>query len=140
MTNTFKLSLLLGVAAVAQSGHAHHSSVGIYDTTRLIEVEGTVTAVRWRNPHPSYTLAVTDENGATVDWYIEAGSISTLRVMGIHRDFIEVGDHVTLAGEPSMRGRPELFARNILLEDGREALLSAGSDPYWSEGASGRLF
>ncbi len=83
---------------------------------------------------------MTDENGATVDWYIEAGSISTLRVMGIHRDFIEVGDNVTLAGEPSMRGRPELFARNILLEDGREALLSAGSDPYWSEGASERLF
>ena len=140
MTKTLKLSMLLGIAAAAQSGLAHHSSIGIYDTTRLIEVEGTVTAILWRNPHPSYTLAVEDENGETVDWRIEAGSISTLRVMGIGRDFIEVGDHVTLAGEPSMRGRREMHARNLLLEDGREALLSAGSNPYWSAGNPERIY
>ena len=140
MSKTVKLSLLLGIAAVAQSGLAHHSSIGIYDTTRRIEVEGIVTSVLWRNPHPSYTLAVMDENGETVDWRIEAGSISTLRVLGIGRDFIEVGDHVTLAGEPSMRGRREMHARNLLLEDGREALLSAGSTPYWSAGNPERLY
>ena len=115
-----KLSLLLGLGAI-HAALAHHSSIGIYDTTRLIEVEGVVTSVLWRNPHPAYTLAVEDENGETVEWRIEAGSISTLRVLGIDRDFIAVGDRVTLAGEPSMRGRPELFARNMLLADGREA-------------------
>ena len=140
MTNTLKLSLLLAFAGATHSVLAHHSSIGIYDTTRLIEVEGVVTAVLWRNPHPSYTLAVTDDSGETVDWRIEAGSISTLRVMGIGRDFIEVGDRVTLAGEPSMRGRPELFARNLLLEDGREVFLSAASEPFWSEGAAEQLF
>ncbi|MDH3418215.1 MAG: DUF6152 family protein [Gammaproteobacteria bacterium] len=140
MTNTLKLTLFLGVAAAAQSVLAHHSSIGIYDTTRLIEVEGVVTSVLWRNPHPSYTLAVEDDNGETVDWRIEAGSISTLRVMGIGRDFIAVGDRVTLAGEPSLRGRPELFARNLLLDDGREVFLSAASKPYWSEGDAERLY
>ncbi|NNC64583.1 MAG: hypothetical protein HKN84_07340 [Gammaproteobacteria bacterium] len=140
MTKILKFSLLLGLTGASQWTIAHHSSVGIYDTTRLIEVEGVVTSVLWRNPHPSYTLAVEDEDGETVDWRIEAGSISTLRVMGIGRDFIEVGDRVTLAGEPSMRGRPELFARNILLADGREALLSANSKPFWSEGGAERMY
>jgi hypothetical protein len=140
MMRTLKLGLLLGVFGAGDIAVAHHSSIGIYDTTRLIEVEGVVTSVLWRNPHPSYTLAVEDENGETVDWHIEAGSISTLRVMGIGRDFIEVGDRVILAGEPSMRGRPELFARNILLADGQEALLSANSKPFWSGDDADRMY
>ena len=139
MKRALKLSLLLGLAAV-HTALAHHSSVGIYDMSRLIEVEGVVTSVLWRNPHPAYTLAVEDENGDTVEWHIEAGSISTLRILGIDRDFIAVGDRVTIAGEPSMRGRPELFARNLLLDDGREVFLSAASKPFWSDGESERLF
>ena len=139
MKKSLKLSLLLGLGAI-HAALAHHSSIGIYDTTRLIEVEGVVTSVLWRNPHPAYTLAVEDENGETVEWRIEAGSISTLRVLGIDRDFIAVGDRVTLAGEPSMRGRPELFARNMLLEDGREVFLSAASNLFWSEGDADRLY
>ena len=139
MMNILRLSALLGIAA-AQAALAHHSSVGIYDTTRLIEVEGIVTSVLWRNPHPAYTLAVEDENGETVDWHIEAGSISTLRVLGIGRDLLQVGDRVVFAGEPSMRGRPEMHARNMLLADGREALLSAGSNPYWSASDPSRMY
>jgi len=139
MTRTLTLSLFLLLGAM-HAALAHHSSIGIYDTTRLIEVEGVVTSVLWRNPHPAYTLAVEDESGETVEWRIEAGSISTLRILGIDRDFIAVGDHVKLAGEPSMRGRPELFARNLLLADGREVFLSAASEPYWSKGDADRLY
>ena len=79
MKRTLTLGLLLALGAI-QATLAHHSSIGIYDTTRLIEVEGVVTSVLWRNPHPAYTLAVEDENGETVEWRIEAGSISTVSV------------------------------------------------------------
>jgi len=139
MKKSLKLGLLLGLGAV-HTALAHHSSVGIYDTTRLIEVEGVVTSVLWRNPHPAYTLAVEDENGETVEWHVEAGSISTLRVLGIDRDFIAVGDRVTLAGQPSLRGRREMQARNLLLADGREVFLTGGSEPYWSDGEAARIY
>ena len=139
MKRTLTLSLLLTLGAV-HAALAHHSAVGIYDTTRLIEVEGVVTSVLWRNPHPAYTLAVEDDNGETVEWRIEAGSISTLRVLGIDRDFISVGDHVMLAGQPSLRGRHEMQARNLLLADGREVFLTGGSEPYWTDGKAERLY
>ena len=139
MNRTLTLGLVLTLGAV-HAALAHHSAVGIYDTTRLIEVEGVVTSVLWRNPHPAYTLAVEHDNGETVEWRIEAGSISTLRVLGIDRDFIAVGDRVRLAGQPSIRRPHGLLARNLLLEDGREVFLTGGSKPYWSEGDAGRLY
>ena len=135
-----RLSFCVSALLIAQLAHGHHSSIGIYDEDRLIDLEGVVTAVRWRNPHPAYTLAVIDENGVEVDWEIETGSVSTLRLRGVDRDFIQVGDRVRLAGLASLRGRPEMFAQNMLLDDGREVLLRAVSKPYWPAGVTGNLY
>jgi hypothetical protein len=132
--------MLAGLFGLVHSAYSHHSSIGIYDEEHPVEIEGIVTEVRWRNPHPSYTVAVTDEQGNTVDWFIETGSVSTLRLRGIDRNFIEVGDRVHLAGQSSLRGRPEMFAENMLLPDGREVLMRAVSKPYWPAGRSGNIY
>jgi hypothetical protein len=47
---------------------------------------------------------------------------------------------VHLAGQSSLRGRPEMFAENMLLDDGREVLLRAVSKPYWPAGLSGNVY
>jgi hypothetical protein len=135
-----RIALSVGLVGLAHAGHAHHSSIGIYDEENSVEIEGVVTEVRWRNPHPSYTVAVTDDDGNTVDWFVETGSVSTLRLRGIERDFIEVGDRVHLAGQASLRGRAEMFAENMLLPDGREVMMRAVSKPYWPAGRSGNFY
>lgn len=133
--------LFAGAACLAlELAHTHHSSVGIYDEENLVEIEGVVTSVRWRNPHPFYTVEVEDGNGGTVAWQVETGSISTLRLRGVDRDFIQVGDRVRLAGQSSLRGLAEMFAQNMLLDDGREVLLRAVSEPYWPAGLQGALY
>jgi hypothetical protein len=119
---------------------AHHSTLGVYDVDNFVEIEGLVREVVWRNPHPTYSVAVEDEHGETVVWRVETGAISTLRLRGLEREFIQVGDYVRLAGEGSVRGRPEMFARNMLLPDGREVLLTALSRPRFSSGDPSRLF
>ena len=123
-----------------QLAQGHHSSIGIYDEENLIDIEGVVTSVQWRNPHPFYTVTVEDENGKMIDWEIETGSVSTLRLRGVGRDFIQVGDRVRLAGQSSLQGLPEMFAQNMLLNDGREVLLRAVSKPYWPAGLAGNLY
>ena len=112
--------------------NSHHSTLGIYDKSNIIEIEGVVTVVRWRNPHPSYKVTVKDSNDVPVEWMIEIGAVSTMRVRGLNKDFLKVGDHVKLSGEASARGRNELYARNLLREDGEEILTSALSQPIWS--------
>lgn len=134
-TSAAACALLLSLSA-----YAHHSTLGVYDVNRTVEIEGVVTGVLWRNPHPRYTVAVVDEAGETVEWQVETGAISTLRLRGLDPDFIQVGDTVRLAGEGSTRGRPELFARNLLLGNGLEVLLSASSTPRWFSASPERLF
>jgi len=135
-----RLGLAISALFLTALAYSHHSSIGIYDEENLVDIEGVVTSVRWRNPHPYYTVAVEDENGETIEWQIETGSISTLRLRGVDRDFIQVGDRVRLAGQSSLRGLPEMFAENMLLADGREVLLRAVSKPYWPAGLSGDFY
>ena len=135
-----RLGVFIGALFLAQVAQSHHSSIGIYDEENLVEIEGVVTSVRWRNPHASYTIAVSDENGRAVEWQIETGSVSTLRLRGVDRDFIQVGDRVRLAGQSSLRGLPEMFAQNMLLDNGQEVLLRAVSTPYWPAGLRGDLY
>ena len=130
----------LAAACFSLFAQAHHSTLGVYDRGNIIEIEGTITNVMWRNPHPSYDVDVTGSDGSTVQWRVETGAISTLRLRGLEESFIEVGDWVRLAGESSTRGLPELYARNMLLADGREVLISATSRPRWTQGDPSRLF
>jgi len=136
-----RLSFLLAWLLGTPLAHGHHSTLGIYDLERIVEIEGIVTSVRWRNPHPSYTVAVVNENGATVEWNVEVGgAVSTLRLRGVDRDVVEVGDRIRIAGESSTRGRDELFARNLLLENGQEVLLGIDAVPRWPAGLRGDFF
>jgi len=131
---------IIALALFATVAVAHHATVGIFDPDNYVEIEGVVTEAQWRNPHASYTVAVTDAAGETVEWAVETGSITTLRLRGVDPDMIEVGDQVRFAGESSTRGLPEMFARNLLADNGEEVLLSAGSSPRWPAGLRGEIY
>jgi hypothetical protein len=131
MKHTTVASLVCLLAFVAPAD-AHHSFVGFYDQERIVEIEGRVASVSWRNPHGSMTIDVTSKAGETAQWRIETGSVSVLRVRGFDRDVVTVGDRVRVAGEPSLKRANGLYARNVLLPSGEEVLLSIGIDPRWS--------
>ena len=40
---------------------AHHSVTAFFDRATIIEVEGTITEIFWRNPHVFLTLEVIGE-------------------------------------------------------------------------------
>jgi len=130
---------LVGLFLIPHLSSAHHSSAGVYNADEIVEIEGVVTSVIWRNPHTFISIAVADGAGTSVEWRIETGAITTLRTRGLDREFIEVGDKVQVAGESSTRNRPEMFARNLLLQDGREVLLTSFSKPRWTIGRPGDL-
>ena len=126
-----RVTLFAAALILASPGLGHHSVVGLYDSARTIEIEGVVRAISWRNPHTEYTLDVQDESGTIVEWTIEGGSLSLLRTRGFEPGFVEVGDRIRLAGDSSRRGLPEMFAHNMLLENGQEALLTVRAQPRW---------
>jgi hypothetical protein len=138
-----RLGIFAGLLAccifAASTAEAHHSFVGFYDQNRIVEVEGVIRSLSWRNPHGSITLDVTDAAGTVTPWQIETGSISVLRVRGLDREFVRVGDRVRLAGEAARRRENGLYARNMLLPSGEEVLLSIGVTPRWTDPDTGKL-
>jgi hypothetical protein len=116
------LAALPGVAA------AHHSFFGRFDTQTLVELEGEVTEVLWRNPH-----AYLGVRADGVDWDIETSSLTVLKRMGIDEGTILVGDRIRVAANPPVGAKKEMYARHVLLPDGRELLMNVGLTPRWTK-------
>jgi hypothetical protein len=134
--------VLLGLAPAFS--WAHHSVAGFFNLNKKIEIEGVVTGIQWRNPHTVFELDVADERGGIVKWRVESGALGVLRAQGLTSEVLREGDTVRILGDESLRARPEMFARNILLSNGEEVLLTLGSAPHFSrqggvERATGRF-
>src|SRR5947209_5086273 len=132
------VSLVLALNVFVGFAHAHHSQAGIFESKKTIEVIGVIKSVSWRNPHGQILLSVRDGNGVETVWDAETASISILRNRGVDGSSIKVGDRVTMAGSPSLRNRPEILARSVLLPNGNEFTFGSGN-PYFPAGKAGRL-
>jgi uncharacterized protein DUF6152 len=126
------LFIAAAVAALtAVPAAAHHSYVE-FDTQNTIEIEGTLVAAAWQNPHSR--LTVTGADGAR--WDIESSSVNGLRRAGAPLELFEVGSKVKVAGWPSTRAASRLFGTNILSAGGQELILFR-APPRWGGGAIG---
>jgi hypothetical protein len=115
------------VAGLPGTAAAHHSFFGRFDTLTLVELEGEVTDLSWRNPHAYFSLRA----GGDV-WEIETSSLTVLKRMGIEPGTIRVGDRIRIAANPPAGAKKEMYARHVLLPDGRELLLNVGLTPRWT--------
>ena len=126
------LAILIGLWWLPFEAAAHHSVAGFFDPEGSVEIRGVIRAVRWRNPHTIFEVDVADASGTVATWRIESGALGVLRTRGLAREFVKPGDEVRVVGDPSLRSEHEMFARNMLLANGKEVMLTARSKPYFS--------
>ena len=140
ITSLRRISLVIVcLTFVPAVAFAHHSVAGFYDPETKIEIEGVIKSVRWRNPHIVFNVDVTSNAGEVVTWRIESGALGVLRQRGLAREFVQPGDHVRIMGDSSIRSDHEMFARNMLLRNGKEVILTADSRPYFSVESEGNI-
>ena len=96
-----RCSLFVSSLVMSVTANAHHSFGAFYDMSQLVELEGEITAVFWRNPHIRFTIDVVDSSGAVASWKMEAGSVNTLQRFGIGEEIIRVGSRLRVSGPPS---------------------------------------
>ena len=132
------VALFIGLALLANAARAHHSQAGIFDSTKTIEVTGVIKSVSWRNPHGQILLSVRDQAGSETVWDAETASVSILRNRGADGSSIRIGDRVTIAGSPSVRNRPEILARSVLLPSGYEFTFGS-PNAHFPAGKAGRI-
>jgi len=132
MKPTWLKFLALPLTLLPLSVLGHHSVSANFDKATVIEIEGEVTEVLWRNPHVHMTVVTSSPSGEAVTWDVEATSLSNLRRWDISPDFLRTGDRIKIAGNPARRLANTIYAENILLPDGREAVLEPNIEPRWS--------
>lgn len=129
--NIHKLCITLLASAVATFAaplvSAHHSVALQFDMSQMIEIEGTIMELEWRNPHAWLTVEVESEAGEMEVWRVEFGSGNSLTRRGWRPTDLPVGAHVTVHGLPARDGSNTIAGEEVILDDGRE--LFTGSNP-----------
>jgi hypothetical protein len=101
---TMRLIIAAAALAFAPDAFAHHSTA-MYDVSKRVTVSGTVTEVRWTNPHVVYLVQVDDSAGrGPVVWTVETTSPSNLIRSGWTRSSIKVGQRVAFDVAPLRDG------------------------------------
>ena len=127
---TLFLSMIVAVVPTVAPGH--HSVSAIFDTTTVVEAEGRITDLSWRNPHVQFQLEGTDEDGSVRVWNVEMTSLTNLRRDGISGQLVNVGDRVRVAGNPGRRDSSLIYLENIMVADGEEVVLEPRGEPRWA--------
>jgi hypothetical protein len=115
--------LLLSIFAAAQLLTsvpllAHHGAAE-YDNTKSISVQGTVTEMKYVNPHVLILFTAKDDKGQAVEWTAESQSPNLLSRRGWSRSTLKPGDQITVTGHPVKNGVPAMSTQKIVFAYGR---------------------
>src|SRR5271154_812658 len=107
---------------------AHHSLAGVYDMKNDKEVAGTVTTVKFTNPHGSLAVAVKNADGTSTEWVMTLGSATALAQRGIGKtgeNALHTGDAIKVMFLPARDGSPLGFLKTVTMPDGRVVQIAA---------------
>lgn len=133
------LTILCFLALASMQANAHHAWAAIFDVDGVIEIDGIVTKVLWRNPHIQLQITTDQGTPEEVVWTIESNATSRLTTMGVSKDVLPLGSRVKAAGFPHLRGENEIFLNHLLLSDNTEVIMSRTAGRRWTDEAGGLI-
>ncbi len=111
------LGAALWVALVVPIPSAAHHAHGNYEK-EMKDVEGVVTEFHLINPHSWVYIEVTDANGETTQWAIEASPKAGLERIGVTTDYIKPGDRIKARCHFLRDGSPGCLVGFVKAADG----------------------
>ncbi len=119
--------LILSLVATV-SLWAHHSPSAIFDMSKRVTLEGTLTKVDWTNPHIVVFMDAKGKDGNVEAWKFESNPPSWFRRVGASRaDFSgSIGRNVTIEFVRAKDGSLYGYLQKITLADGNSMELVNG--------------
>ena len=96
---------VVGCVAISVPLIAHHGAAS-FDTTRELNLKGTVTDWIWANPHCFLKFDAKDETGTVRNWAVEVSNPTDMVKRGWARTSFKAGDEVTVTLQPVKGGAP----------------------------------
>ena len=121
--------VLLAEVAMAVPLAAHHGRGASFDMKKQVTLKGTVSQVKWQNPHVLIFIDVPDEAGKVVTWGFENSNVHTLAAQGYNRNTLKFGQPITAIVNPAVNGEPLGIIVKIVLEDGKVIMSRERGNP-----------
>lgn len=112
----FLIALLTSMLGVAPAAMAHHGPGQFLGGD--VTVTGTITNIRFVNPHAYVYLDVVDDQGETEAWRFEMQAGSLLRRAGWDEDVFPIGAEITITGAAGTRERTAGLFTTAVFADG----------------------
>jgi len=129
MKKLFTCLVLLAAVAMAAPLAAHHGRGASFDMKKQVTLKGTVSQVKWQNPHVLIFIDVPDEAGRVVTWAFENSNVHTLATQGYSRNTLKFGQPITAIVNPAANGEPLGIIVKIVLEDGKVIMSRERGNP-----------
>lgn len=99
------LRVVLAVPALAalQLALLGHHSAAMFDSSKVVEISGTIKEFQWTNPHVWIQVNVQSASG-TQEWSIEGGGPNTLSRQGWRPTSFKAGEMVSFRVNPMRDG------------------------------------
>ena len=121
--------VLLAAFVVAAPVFAHHGRGRAYDMKNPVTLKGTVSQVKWQNPHVLIYIDVKDASGKVVTWGFENSNVHTLATQGYNRNTLKLGQPITAIVNPAVNGEPLGIIVKVILADGKEIMSRERGNP-----------
>jgi hypothetical protein len=114
---------------------AHHSFAAEFDSSKPVELKGTLVELEWVNPHAWIHMEVTDAAGKVTKWDCELGSPNLLMRNGWRKDVLKKGDKIVVIGAQAKDSSNLASARTVTLADGKRVFNAGSSGEPGAPGA-----
>lgn len=105
--------LFLLVAVLPGQLWAHHSIAAIYDGSRQLLLDATVTKFDFIHPHPVLTVEVAEPRDQSGTWRLEMDNRFELADIGMTAETFRSGDRVVVTGSPGRSNARSLYIRKL---------------------------
>ena len=114
----FAAGMVLAVLAAVNTP-AHHSFAPHFDSSKKVNITGTIKGYEAKNPHSYLHVDAVDENGRTREYMCESHGTTQLSRIGITPQVFKAGAKIRVVGSLSRHSPYMCFFESIELADGR---------------------
>ena len=116
------------LVSLGPAASAHHSLTVEFDISKTVTLSGTITEMKWTNPHTWFYIDVKDEKGEVRNWAVEFASPNSLYRRGWRQTDLPPRSTITVAGYPSRDNSRTISSTDVKLADGRTLFAGTPAD------------